>query len=532
MDNGANPSVLSLKIRLAAAAALLGAGTILTALTLYWGLNEVAQRLETAAASETRVARYATLSTQASTFLVVATEAVQTGRSPQVRLDRIGPVAEQLRETFVLLHRDVETSVLSARTLGLDVQSRFATQSLGIARMEALLGATLNGLADEANDQARLRAFIDSFASGVDTLLSQAVNTELLFRNDIIRGIGDLRLQLTRLALGIVAGTLLAVAAFYFGLIRPQFRRLDHLRDAAHQIGQGNFDVHLPVSRLDEIGQLSAETNRMAQTLSAQRRDVQAEWRQLNKTISDRTKELQTANAALAEIDDKRRRFFADISHELRTPLTVILMEAQIGKTGSPDPATAFATIEARAARLNRRIDDLLRLARSDTGQLALDLAPVTLAELVEEVVMEVRAEIDNAGMTFTVDAMPEAAVICDCNWIRQVLVSLIRNSIRHARAGGLLHLTAEQDADCAGVSVIDNGPGVAAKDQPHVFDRFTQGASATAHEGFGVGLALAHWVVTEQSGSIVLTSPVPAVQALGKKVGTKIAVCLPRDKA
>ncbi len=522
-------STLSLKFRLAAGAALLSAGTILTALTLYLGLNEVAQRLDAAVASETRVARYASLSTQAATFLVVASEAVQTGLTPEIRRDRIAPVADQLRRTFTQLHRDVEQAVFAARALGIDAQSRYGTQSLGLARMEALLGSTLNGLEDDTNDTNRLRTHIDTFASGLDPLLSQAVNTELLFRNNIMSGIGDLRLQLTRIALAIVAGTVLAVAAFYFGLIRPQFNRLDRLRRAATQIGQGKFDVALPVSRLDEIGQLSAETNRMAAALITRRDDVQAQWDRLNDTIAERTEALRSANDALEEIDDKRRRFFADISHELRTPLTVILMEAQIGKTGSPDPAAAFATIEARAARLNRRIDDLLRLARSDTGQLALDPDRVTLGELTEDVAAEVQAEVDNAGMTVTIDAMPDVAVYCDRNWIRQVLVSLMRNSIRHARAGRMIHVSSVLEKTCAGVSVTDNGGGIPAQDQAHVFDRFSQGSSATANEGFGVGLALAHWVITEQNGSITLTSPVPVDQALGDAPGTKIAVCLPR---
>lgn len=526
------PSSLSLKVRLAAGAALLGAGTILTALVLYLGLNEVARRLDTALASEIRMARYASLSTQAAAFLVVATEAVQTGRSPEIRSDRIAPVSNQLRRTFTRLHDDVGEAVLAARSLGLDAQSRYGTQSLGIARMEALLGATLDGLASDITDPSRLRAYIDSFASGFDPLLSQAVNAELLFRNAILTGIDDLRLRLTQVALAIVAGTLLAVATFYFGLIRPQFKRLDHLRAAAHQIGQENFEVTLPVSRLDEIGQLSAETNRMAAALLARRRDVQAEWAQLNDTIAQRTDALRAANEALAETDNKRRRFFADISHELRTPLTVILMEAQIGKAGSPDPKAAFATIEARAARLNRRIDDLLRLARSDTGQLVLDPQEVPLTALIDDVIAEVQAEVDNAGMTLTADDMPDATLLCDRNWVRQVIVSLLRNAIRHARAGGLLHLSPELKATYVSISVTDNGPGIPTQDQARVFERFVQGSSATEHEGFGMGLALAHWVITEQGGDITLTSPLPRTAALGAAPGTKIAVRLARIPA
>lgn len=522
------PRLRSLKARLGIGAALLGAGTLLIAMVLYLGLNAVAQRLDAALASEMRISRYSTLSTQASTFLVVATEAIQTGQNSDSRADRLAPVAAQMRETFERLDRDVEVAVTAAQDLGLDAQSRYGTQSLGLARMQARLDATLAGLADAAADADTLRAYLDSFASSVDQLLNQAVHNEGLFRSTILAGIDDLRQRLTLIALIIVAATVLAVATFYLLLIQPQFTRLDRLRDAALRIGQEDFSVALPVTRDDEIGRLSAETNRAAAALRVRQTEVRTEWNRLNATIAERTDALRAANASLEDIDAKRRRFFADISHELRTPLTVILMEAQIGRQGTPDPGAAFATIEARAARLNRRIDDLLRLARSDTGQLALEPEPTSLPSLLDDISAEVRAEFDNAGMTLTTAAAPGATLVCDPNWLRQVVVSLLRNAIRHARSGGAAHLSAEVGPDSAEISVTDNGPGIPAQDQTRVFDRFAQGSSATAHQGFGMGLALAKWVIEEQGGRIELLSPLSGDAALGAAPGTKIAVRLP----
>ena len=526
MADAPRKAALSLKARLGFGAALLGAATLLTALILYLGLGEVGRRLDAALASEIRMARYAGLSTQAATFLVVATEAVQIELPAEIRADRIAPVADQLRRTFAQLHDDVAQAVAATQTLGLDEQSRYGTQSLGIARMQALLDNTVRGLAAETDDTARLRAHIDSFASSFDPLLSQAVNTEVMFRNTILAGIDALRQRLALTAVAIAVVTVLMVVAFYFGLIRPQFRRLDALRVAAQQIGQESFDVALPATRQDEIGLLATETNRMAAALRTRQRAVQAEWARLNETIAERTAALSAANAALEEIDSNRRRFFADISHELRTPLTVILMEAQIGLKTPEDARGAFATIEARARRLNRRIDDLLRLARSDTGQLALDPAPVALAELVREVQAEIQAEIDSAGMELEVAPMPPSHLRIDLNWMRQVTVSLIRNAIRHARDGGRVRLAPLVDG--RGLSVTDNGPGIAPQDQPRVFDRFVQGAASSQSQGFGVGLALARWVVEEQGGQITLSSPLPRTEALGDAPGTKISVRLP----
>ncbi|WP_424971753.1 ATP-binding protein [Dinoroseobacter sp. S76] len=530
----ARPTI-SLKLRLSLGAALLGAATILTASILYFGLTEVAHRLDTALASEKRMARYATASTQAATFLVVASEAVQAGLPSEIRADRIAPVVGQLEATFALLHADVEEAVLAARALGIDEQSRYGTQSLGVARMEATLNQTVVGLSAESQDTARLRGYIDSFAASFDPLLGQAINTERLFRAEILSGIDALRAQLVATALAIAVAAGLSVAAFYFGLIRPQFYRLDAVRSAADQIGQGDFSGVLPVTRLDEIGQLSQQTNRMAAALSDRQTEIDAEWARLNETIATRTAELERANARLEEIDGNRRRFFADISHELRTPLTVILMEAQIGKQASPaatETTAAFATIEARAERLNRKIDDLLRLARSETGQLALDPQPVDLAPLVSALGRELQGELDSAGMTLEIAPIPATRVSADPNWLRQVLVGLVRNAIRHARSGERLHLAPVTEGNRTGLTLTDNGPGIPAPLQDHVFERFSQGSGPTSAEGFGIGLALCRWVIEAQGGEIRLQSPLPRPEALGDAPGLRVTVLLPSHTA
>jgi signal transduction histidine kinase len=454
---------------------------------------------------------------------------VQTGQPAEVRRDRIAPVTGQLRRTFEALHADTEAAVEKARDIGLDEQSRYATQSLGLARMQAMLENTVAGLDGETEDQAELRAYIDGFATSFDPLLGQAVNAEVLFRNAILQGIDTLRRKLAITALAIAGATVLLVAAFYLGLVRPQFARIDRLREAAQQIGREEFGIRLPVTRMDEIGQLATETQRMADALSERKREVQSEWGRLNETIAQRTEELRAANATLEEIDANRRRFFADVSHELRTPLTVILMEAQIGRQSLPEAAAAFATIEARAARLNRRIDDLLRVARSDSGQLELDVQPTPLPELIAQVVEEIRAETDSAGLVLTVDDMPKVRLQCDPNWVRQVLVGIIRNAIRHARDGGALRLTAEDGDGRVTLRVIDHGPGIPPDQLPCIFDRFTQGGGAGKTQGFGLGLALAHWVVEAQGGSITAQSPLPDADRPKGVTGTAIAVCLPR---
>ena len=148
---------------------------------------------------------------------------------------------------------------------------------------------------------------------------------------------------------------------------------------------------------------------------------------------------------------------------------------------------------------------------------------------LIASVTEEIRAELDNAGMALTTGPLPEVTLHCDPNWIRQVLVGLVRNTIRHARSGGQVGLMAVMRGDSAEISVLDNGPGIAPADQRRIFDRFAQVGSEKT-QGFGIGLALARWVIETHGGEIALISPVPQDEALGAAPGTKISVRLPLE--
>ena len=95
------------------------------------------------------------------------------------------------------------------------------------------------------------------------------------------------------------------------------------------------------------------------------------------------------------------------------------------------------------------------------------------------------------------------------------------------AKDGGMIRLDTQTGDQTAEIAVIDNGPGIAPADQPGIFERFTQSGSTSA-QGFGIGLALARWVIDSHDGTITLESPVAPADALGDAPGTKIAVRLP----
>ncbi len=517
-----------LKIKLGLGAALLGFVALLATGMTVLGTDRLVARIDATIAAERRIDRYAVLSTQISSFIVVAAEAIQSGLPTNSRADRLEGLSQNIRSSFARIRSDLETAVAEARALGLDEQSRRATQSIGIARMEATFETTYKGLLIDTDDREKLIGYIDTFSIGFDPLLNSVITDEVRARDKIIAGVAELRQTLTATALAISLATLLLLATFYLGLIRPQFRRLDLLHRAAQKIGQQDFTVLLPENQTDEIGRIYSQTNRMIRALADRETQVDREWAQLNDTIAERTEALRKANDALAKTDEDRRRFFADISHELRTPLTVILMESQLGLKGGQPTENSFRTIQNRALRLNRRIDDLLRIARSETGQLALEAQSFGLSGIMHDAVLDTSAELDNADVTVLSPPVPPLTVTGDKNWIRQVLTGLIQNAIRHARDGGKLSIHCEERNGSACVSVTDNGPGIDPVDQARIFERFRQGDSVAKSEGFGIGLALAKWVIEQQNGTITVTSPLPTSERLGDAPGTKVTLCIP----
>ncbi|MGB0905312.1 MAG: histidine kinase dimerization/phospho-acceptor domain-containing protein, partial [Mangrovicoccus sp.] len=352
------PLTLPLKAKLGIGAAALGLLALLAAWLVVGGMGQMSRHMQAVLQAESRIDRYSVLSTQIGRYLVVATEAIQTGLDESDRAARLEKLALDVTATFAQLHDDTEKAVAAAGSLGLNEQSRRATISLSIARMQAQFNATHRVLQAPAQSRERLQGYIDSFAIGFDPNLNAAISEELRGRAKIRDQIDELQQRLTRWGYGVGALAIGLAVVSYLGVIRPQFRRLTQLQVASRQIGAQNFAVSLPETPRDEIGLLFAETNQMARALALRKSEVTSEWARLNETIAQRTEDLRQANAALTQQDQNRRRFFADISHELRTPLTVIMMEAQIGQAvPDPDLAAAFTTIRHRAERLNRRVD-------------------------------------------------------------------------------------------------------------------------------------------------------------------------------
>ena len=254
------------------------------------------------------------------------------------------------------------------------------------------------------------------------------------------------------------------------GMVAP----LRRMTEVSRAMARGDYSGRVRTTATDEVGQLAAAFNRMAEDL--------------------------------ATVDRERRDLIATVSHELRTPLTAMtaMLENLADGVVTPDPEHLGSALD-QAERLGRLVDDLLRLSRLEAGVVDLDRQDVRLRPLVEQSVTEVRS----AGRpgTFQVALADDVAVQGDPERLRQLLVNVLDNAGRHAPPDTAVRVTGGIDDVADGgwwLEVADDGGGVAPEDRERVFERFgTDGAGGT-----GLGLAVARWVAQLHGGTLRFLDP------------------------
>jgi heavy metal sensor kinase len=204
------------------------------------------------------------------------------------------------------------------------------------------------------------------------------------------------------------------------------------------------------------------------------------------------------------------RHFSADAAHELRTPLTILKGELEVALRSGPsaqDYQRVLGSCLEEVDRLSALVEDLLFLARSDSGNLNSGQAPLNLAEVFEEVAPALRALAETAGITFTVTTAPALWVHGNKPMLFRLIFNLGENAIKYTPPGGTVELGLSQDDSVAKVTVRDTGPGIAPEEQTRIFDRFYRGDPARERGGTGLGLALARSIALVHHGQISVDS-------------------------
>jgi signal transduction histidine kinase len=285
---------------------------------------------------------------------------------------------------------------------------------------------------------------------------------------------------------------LAAAGSVGYLLARRLARRLEGLAAAADGLAAGDLTRRAREDSGDELGQLAARFNAMADRLGA--------------SIAALASERDRAEQALRA----RRELVANVSHELRTPLATL--RAHLDTLAGDARGADLHALQRETERLSTLVDDLFTLSRADAGALPLTPEPLDLAaalrETVERFAPLAQRERRVTLLLQAADDLP--AVRADRARLDQVLGNLLRNALRYTPEGGLVAVEAQREGEAVRVTVADTGPGIPPEDLPHLFERFYRGgdpARARDAGGAGLGLAIVRELVEAMGGRVAVDS-------------------------
>jgi signal transduction histidine kinase len=208
-----------------------------------------------------------------------------------------------------------------------------------------------------------------------------------------------------------------------------------------------------------------------------------------------------------------QRRFMADASHELRTPLSIARTTAQVTLRGSSrsvgEYRESLEVVATQTHRLTKMVDDMFMLALADMEARPLFVQDVYLDEVVKDCVRAARVLASVRGITIAGDVVPDIQVRGDEGLLRQLVMNLLENAVRHTPERGTVQVNARQADSFAELVVEDSGPGVPDADRDRIFERFVRLAPPGSEGGAGLGLPLARWIA-EQHGGTLRADPRP----------------------
>jgi heavy metal sensor kinase len=224
----------------------------------------------------------------------------------------------------------------------------------------------------------------------------------------------------------------------------------------------------------------------------------------------------ETLNAMFSRLENsvlRIKQFTADASHELRTPISLIRATAEIAVDRSRPTGEyleALQEILQEAERTSQTIDNLMLLARADSGKALLERSPLDARSVAREAIEQGRKLAHNKSVGFDASVSDDPIpILADSDALRRALLILIDNAVKYTPEGGHVSVDATLTDGFALISVRDTGIGIAAEDLTKIFDRFWRADKVRSREpgGAGLGLAIAEWIVQMHDGSIEVES-------------------------
>jgi heavy metal sensor kinase len=254
-----------------------------------------------------------------------------------------------------------------------------------------------------------------------------------------------------------------------------------------------------PVDRITETARSITADNLSRRLAVPQSGD---ELERLSQTLNDMIGRLEASFKRVS-------RFTADASHELRTPLAIMRTTADVAlraRSERADHAEALEDIVAELERASQLIDNLLLIARGDSGEAALHLERIDAVEAIQEACSQGAVLARAKGVTFDVQLPGKpVAVNGDRSTLRRLFLLLIDNAVNYTPADGRISVSANADGGQLVTQVEDNGIGIDPGHLPHIFERFyrVDEARSREHGGAGLGLAIGRWIAEAHGGEL-----------------------------
>jgi two-component system sensor histidine kinase CpxA len=256
----------------------------------------------------------------------------------------------------------------------------------------------------------------------------------------------------------LIAGlcALLFSVLFWFPLVRGITHSLGQITRATERIAEGQFDVRVRIPRRDELGQLGAAVNRMAQRLEG--------------------------------FVTGQKRFLGDTAHELCTPLARVQMAVGILEQRANESSQSYVQdVREEVQQMSELVAELLSFSKASLARAELKLQPVNLRTVVEQAVQRE----NKPGADIRVEVEADLEPVGEPGLLQRAVANLIRNAIRYAGASGSITISAAREGDSIVLTVLDNGPGVPEEALQRLFDPFFRVDDARTRESGGVGLGL-----------------------------------------
>lgn len=287
--------------------------------------------------------------------------------------------------------------------------------------------------------------------------------------------------------------SILLIGCFYV-FTSWRYHQIEKLSDYLRQISSGDYTLDVRDNYEGELSILKNNIYKVTTMLSEQGSLLQQDKIKLTNAISD-------------------------ISHQLKTPLTSMMMMADLlsdAKLPAEKRNEFTHKIHIQLERIEWLVSSLLKLSKIDAGTVQFKKEVISVKELLTKSLEPVLIPMEIKEQTLSIEGEDTTSFVGDLNWTAEAVLNILKNCVEHTPVGGKITISSAENALFTEIIIADNGKGISKEDLPYIFKRFYKGKNAS-EDSIGIGLAMAHSIITSQNGAIGVKSE--------KEIGTQFHI-------